>query len=468
MFDLILHDVLLPETEDKAIRFMPVFVGDKPPFPLKNAEYKSGCVTFFKARNTDEEDILLLGLGSKNNIKHINLRRAGGNAGRFLRDNGHSTAYLDPSFKASAEEIFDIIAGLALGTYCYKSQKNGNKNTAINLHALRSFVCEGTAKHVRSLCDGVFLARNLVNMPPNELYPASFAGIISDIFTDTDVKVDIYKGDELVNEGFVGTIAVGGGSKNPPHYIKLTCVSDTTKPHLVLIGKGVTFDMGGMNVKTGADLSISRMDMGGAAAVAGAMRIIQKQGLRANITALIPMAENLPSGSAFLPGAVLRYPDGTSVEICNTDCEGRLILADAMLHARRLNADTIIDIATLTIVGLGDRRAGIWGDDDLCRILIDIGEQTGDRLWQIPLVEEYEEYLKSDTADIKNFAVGKEGGSILAALILKHFIGGEAKWAHIDCASVVAAGTSHGFTPIGATGFGACMLAEFAYTYFAG
>lgn len=223
----------------------------------------------------------------------------------------------------------------------------------------------------------------------------------------------------------VGLITVGKGSVHPLTMVEIRYCTDPSLPLTALIGKGVTFDMGGMNVKAGRDISDARMDMGGAAAVAGALDILTSVKARANLLVLLPIAENVPDGGAFLPSDVIRYPNGLSVQTANTDAEGRLILADALIHADRLGAKQAIDIATLTgNVGeaLGLKLAGIWGDSGMTAKLIASGNDCGDRLWPMPLVDDYEELLKSDYADMTNISPISYGGAIVAALFIRRFV----------------------------------------------
>ena len=458
---LITHDEYM--NEDLGVEIIPVYTGDAVNPTLKESEYEPEKITLFRARSESEKDVLFVGLGNKCEITPYKLRCAGGVTGKFIRENKYESALLSPVFNTGAGEFAE---GFLLGSYVfdrYKSREKSNGKDII-LHSAKSSVSEADAEKIRAMTNGAFFARDLVNMSSNELYPHAFAEIAAERFADTDVKVKVYNEEEFGKEGFAGVAAVGRGGGHKPCYLELTYKTDETKPLLALIGKGVTFDMGGMNVKTCRDLSGSRGDMSGAAAVAGAFDIIRSLRLKANIAGLIPLAENLPGSRALLPGTVVTYPQGTTVEVCNTDCEGRMILADAILHAGRLGAECVIDIATLTGnigTALGNRMSGIWGDGGLCNVLVNIGDALGDKLWKMPLPLEYNEYIKSNCADIRNLPTNNNAGAITAALFLKHFVKDNTAWAHIDMAATAMINKPYGYLPKGASGYGARLLAQY-------
>lgn len=233
---------------------------------------------------------------------------------------------------------------------------------------------------------------------------------------------------------------------------------------LALVGKGVTFDLGGMNVKTASDISDARMDMGGAAAVIGAMDILIRKRANVNVTALIPVVDNVPDAEAMLPSSVIRYPNGVTVQVANTDGEGRLIIADALIHAANIGANQAVDIATLTgnvgaALGLG--IAGIWGDADITQSLVEIGERNGERLWPMPLMDEYEADLRSNYADLRNVSTSPFAGAITAALFIRRFVAESMSWVHIDMAGTVQYKQDVGYSEAGATGYGARLLADY-------
>ena len=312
--------------------------------------------------------------------------------------------------------------------------------------------------------EGTMFARDLCNEPSNHLRPTMLVERIRDRFSDREVQMQVYTGEELEKRQMNGLLTVGKGSTVPPAMVQLTYCTDPTKPSIVLIGKGITFDTGGINLKTSRDLSDMRYDLGGAAAVIGAMDILTRMEIKANVTALIPTAENMPDGGAMRPGDIIQYPNGLSVQVGNTDAEGRLVLADALLHAKTLGAQEVIDAATLTgaiVRALGLRLAGVWGEESMVATLQLLGEKCGDKVWPMPLVEEYEELIRSDYADISNQSKSVNAGAITAALFLRHFVSDSYKWAHIDLAAPVESTQTKGYLVTGATGYGARLLADY-------
>src|SRR5699024_11023661 len=237
-----------------------------------------------------------------------------------------------------------------------------------------------------------------------------------------------------------GILAVNRGSKYDPAFIELHYKGNPSKPLIALVGKGVTFDTGGISLKGSRDLSDMRMDMGGAAAVAGAMKLLADSKADVNVVGLIQTVENIPDRHSLLPGDIISFKNGHTVQVGNTDAEGRLILADGLIRAGELNADYVVDIATLTgaiVNALGPKLGGIFGAEDLMMELKQIGDENGDFVWPMPLVDEYEATLKSDYADFSNISNQGPGGSITAALFLRKFVPEKAKWIHVDMASVM-------------------------------
>ncbi|MFD0957956.1 leucyl aminopeptidase family protein [Paenibacillus chungangensis] len=313
--------------------------------------------------------------------------------------------------------------------------------------------------------EAVMLASDWCNEPSNVMTPHRLTEACREHFSSLPgMECNVIEDDALHELGMSGLLTVGMGSSHGPAMIELAYRTKTELPLIALIGKGVTFDMGGMNVKEGKDLSEARYDMGGACAVLGAMHMLAKLGMEANIVALIPTAYNVPDGEAYVPSTVIAYPNGLHVQVGNTDAEGRLILADALLHAQRLGASRIIDIATLTgnvgqALGLG--MAGVWGDMEMSLALHELGERNGDRNWTMPLVEDYEELLHSDYADMNNIGSSPYGGAIQAALFLRRFVDKDVCWTHIDMANTVQAKSGRGYTPAGATGYGVRLIADY-------
>jgi len=408
----------------------------------------------------NQPDILLVGLGEADKFQPCLIREAAGNAARALDKEQRLKAAV--AFEALPgllpEDIAAWVEGSLLGIYSFDKYTRKPKERAMGT---TRFI--GEAHHYadweeairlgQTRAESTIWARELANEPPNRLRPQTLAERVIERFAATTAKVTIYRAEELERSGFAGTAAVGKGSAYPPLFIEVRYCSDETKPLIAWIGKGITFDTGGISLKRDHDISDMRMDMAGAAAVLGALDLVVRSGAAANVAVLVPAAENSPSDRALLPGEIIRYANGLTVQVGNTDSEGRLVLADALLHAHRLGAETAIDLATLTyaVVGaLGSKVAGILGDDGLARELQAAGRPFDERLWQLPLVEEYESYLDSDYADTNNISHVGEAGAITAAFFLRKF----------DMNGVKAVSSASGEKAVGATGYGVRMLAE--------
>lgn len=307
----------------------------------------------------------------------------------------------------------------------------------------------------------VRLARDLGNRPGNDLSPTIFAKELTEMFFKSPVRATVMGVKDLEKEGLRGIVAVGRGSVEEPRMVRLEYRAKKPKASVVLVGKGVTFDAGGISIKPAADMAEMKYDMAGAAAVVAAMRMVAEEQPPLKVAGLIPLVENLPSGSALKPGDILTLGNGTTVEIENTDAEGRIMLADAMAYAGRLNPDLLVDLATLTgacKVALGQEFAGLFcNDNELAQQLERLGRRTGDRVWRLPLLPEYRELLRSDWADLKNS--GSRWGSLPAsAAFLERFVPERVRWAHLDIAGVSDVRRAANGLPVGATGFGVRLL----------
>lgn len=469
-------DIQVGNGHNAEVVVYPVFAQtslDRVPYTLRPHMKKLGEATWFFDQN-NEQHTLIVGLGEKSDFSLETLRAAAGHAGRAVekeRFNTVSVQLTDLTREQFAEK--DVVAawveGWMLGTYAFDTYLTDKGDRSLS----QMWIASGDrrleeAVHIgRVRAQGTMYARDLCNEPPNVLRPQSLAEAIVHRFRGTDVTVKVYEGEDLVANEMNGLITVGRGSEHPPAFVEARYCTDADQPLIALVGKGMTFDTGGISLKKGRNISDMRMDMGGAAAVVGSLDILTKLNARVNVVALIPTAENTLDGGAMLPGEVIRYANGTSVQVGNTDAEGRLILADALLRAKALGAKTVVDIATLTgacAQALGPEMAGIWGSESLLRVLQEIGEQSGDRVWPMPLIEEYAELIKSDYADVMNISSVAYGGAITAALFLKTFVDPAMDWAHIDMAGPMERGKTKGYHTKGASGFGARLLADFVIT----
>ncbi len=307
----------------------------------------------------------------------------------------------------------------------------------------------------------VRLARDLGNRPGNDLTPEAFATEVSAMFAGSAVRVTVMGAKELEKDGLRGILAVGRGSVQEPRMVRLEYRAKKPRAALALVGKGVTFDAGGISLKPAADMAEMKPDMAGAAAVVAAMRTVAEDLPPLKVVGLLPLVENLPSGSALKPGDIVTMCNGTTVEVDNTDAEGRLLLADAMAYAARFHPEVIVDLATLTgacKVALGAELAGMFANDDVLAAQLErLGHSTGDRVWRLPLLPEYRHVLRSEWAAIKNSG-GRWGSLPASAAFLARFVPEKARWAHLDIAGVAYVSRSHNGLPPGATGYGVRLL----------
>ncbi len=370
------------------------------------------------------------------------------------------------------------LEGIILGNYAYEqfkvAEKSKEKKTetfvpevVFVVGDLDQALVTAELERLQTVCERVNRVRDLVNHPPAFLGPEEFAGEAVKSATECSLKIELWDENRLQNEGYTGLLAVGRGSNKPPRMVALTYepkTDDNKKvPHVVLVGKGITFDSGGLSLKPGASMMDMKSDMAGAAAVLGAMEIIGKLGAQVKVTGILALAENMPSGTAQAPGDIIVMKNGKSVEVKNTDAEGRLILVDALQLGASLKPDFMVDAATLTgacRVALGIEIGAVLGRDaDLINRLKAAGEESGEILWELPLEKAYLEGMKSDFADIANIGNSAYGGTITAALFLGEFVPEDIPWAHLDIAGPAYPGKKWKYFAPGATGYGARIMA---------
>ncbi len=320
-------------------------------------------------------------------------------------------------------------------------------------------------KTVRMYRESVYFARDLANRPGNDLTPEALASAARDMAEEVgNLRVTILGLKELQKEKCGGILAVAQGSVEEPKMIVIEHRPKKPKKSVVIVGKGVTFDSGGISIKPSAGMGWMKYDMCGAATVMGVMRAVAALELPIKVVGLIPTAENMPSGSAIKPGDIITAANGKTIEIDNTDAEGRLLLADALHYSARFNPDVVLDFATLTgacVVALGHECAGIMGNDtELIDQLVKIGEDSGERVWPLPLFDEYFGYLKSEWADMKN-AGSRWGGAVTAGAFLKQFVPEKVSWAHFDIAGVGYLEKEHNGQSVGGTGFGVVLVSTY-------
>ena len=339
---------------------------------------------------------------------------------------------------------------------------------AVELIGLPAAASDGLT-HVNATCAGVELARQLVAAPPNHVTPARLAETAAQLANDHKLELTVLEREDCEARGMGAFLCVSQGSDLDPKFIHLIYRPDgEVKRRVALVGKGLTFDSGGYNLKVGAaQIDMMKFDMGGSAAVLGAMRSIGEQRpAGVEVHAVVASCENMINGSAVHPGDIVKAANGTTIEINNTDAEGRLTLADALLYACELQPDAVVDLATLTgacVIALGDEMAGLWSNDDaLAEALSGSADAAGEGLWRMPLRKSYKDGLKSLLADMKNTGP-RAGGSITAALFLQDFIAENTAWAHIDIAGTVWSDKGRGLNPAGATGYGVRTLVNWVH-----
>ncbi len=314
----------------------------------------------------------------------------------------------------------------------------------------------------RVVAEATRLARDLTNTPSDQKHPAWFAEQVEAAVAGHGLRFTVWEPDRLAAEGFGGILAVGGGSARGPRLVRLDWEPAGATRHVVLVGKGITFDTGGISIKPVDGMKLMRKDMGGAAAVTAATLAVARLGLAVRVTALAPLAENSVSGSAWRPGDVVCHYGGRTSEVLNTDAEGRVVLADALAYAAELDPDHVVDLATLTganAVALGKRTAALYSDsDELAEALTEAAQASGERVWRLPLNDDYLDSIRSDVADLANSGDGG-AGSITAALYLREFTGAaRGRWAHFDMSAPSWADSSDGELTKGATGWGVRTL----------
>jgi leucyl aminopeptidase len=309
----------------------------------------------------------------------------------------------------------------------------------------------------------VYLARDLENAPGNEIYPETLAATAQQSVKKYGYRCEVWDKKKIETMGFGGLLAVNSGSTRPPRFIILEYNAGRKDLEtVVLVGKGITFDSGGISIKPASGMAEMKMDMSGAAAVIGTLEASARLKLPVHLVGLIPTTENMPSGSSMRPGDIITHYGGKTSEVDNTDAEGRLILADALAYAEKFKPSAVIDLATLTgavVVALGHHATGMFGnDDELMARLKEAGDKSFERVWQMPLFDEYEKQIKSDIADVKNVG-GRWAGAITAAWFLKKFIG-DYKWVHLDIAGTAILEDELPYSPKGGSGVGVRLLTE--------
>lgn len=419
-----------------------------------------------------DRTFLVIGLDSANPTANT-LREAAGFAARQAKDFAELVFDLPTNDEGDALAIAE---GACLGSYQFEEFKSKPKALTSNSVLVVSDAKPSTKSlaHVLTLSAAVETVRDLGNTPPNLLYPEKLAQEIQRAAKGTTASVEIWDVKKLKEEKCAGILSVGQGSSRPPRLIKVEYKPKGATKHLALVGKGITFDTGGLTLKPGIGMLGMKFDMAGAATVGLAAIAIAKLGLPIQVTAYLCVAENMPSATATRPSDVIKFRNGKTVEVTNTDAEGRLVLADGLILASESKPNLIVDVATLTgaaRIALGVRTAGLMGTDAGVSKLQDAAKASGEALWHMPLAKELRKLLNSDTADLVNSKLGNpSGGMLVGGHFLKEFVGTKSKstedlveWAHLDIAGPANNEEApFGYTPVGGTGVMLRTLIEVA------
>lgn len=411
--------------------------------------------------------VVTTGLGEADVTPERVRRAAAHGVKRALEATGAGEVAITVSLDLAEPEVISAAAeGALLATYRYpKPGKPEPSASASRIDVVGPKQVREATAAAAVMAEAVMTARDWVNTPANVLYPESFAEAARAAMRGLKVEVEVLDEKALARGGFGGILAVGGGSARPPRLVRITWAPRGATAHLAMVGKGMTFDSGGLDLKTAEGMYTMKCDMAGAAAVIAAVRAVAQLGLKVKVSAFAAMAENMPSGTAYRPSDVLTMHAGTTVENGNTDAEGRLVLADTLSLAGRESPDLIVDVATLTgacVIALGERTSGLMtSDDETADRVLDAAEAAGEMVWQLPIPEEMGEALKSDVADLKSTA-SRHGGALFAAAFLREFVPGGTHWAHLDIAGPAWADKPYDYVAKGGTGAGVRTLIALA------
>jgi leucyl aminopeptidase len=415
--------------------------------------------------------VLAIGLGAESARSLNVLRTAAGVAARALSGIKKATFALPAESAADAGAVAE---GILLGSYTYTSLKGTGTAHKTKPVARVSLIGAATPEvkqavaEAQIVTDAVNGARDLVNAPGNVINPETFAAAAVDLLAELPVSVRVLDVDDLIEGGYGGIVGVGQGSDNPPTLVVAEYKPAKPVATLALVGKGITFDSGGLHIKPPQAMLGMKNDMGGAAAVLQGVAAIAKLGLPVAVTGYMALAENMPSGGATRPGDVVVHRNGATTEVRNTDAEGRLVLADALVDAAATKPDLLVDIATLTggqLVALGPKQAAILGRSDAARDKVQTAAGlAGESVWPLPLNDDLRHIIESDIADYGN--VGRvfspHGSTIVGGLFLSNFVPEKQEWVHMDIAGPAFADSAWGYNPVGGTGFGVRTFVQLA------
>ena len=443
---------------------------------LKDMEGKLGKLSIIPIPGKKPaQRILLAGIGRREDLTKDTIRYVSGKIAQKIRElklKEFSIITPPNTITDQISSVSQIIEGVKMSLYKFEKFKAEkiDKSPDLTIIVSKSNKISKAIKVAETVADGAIFTKSIANLPPNECTPTTLANFAKDISKKNKMKCTVISQPELKKKGFGGISAVGKGSKNEPKLITIEHNGGfkTQKP-IVLVGKAVTFDTGGISLKPGQSMDEMKFDKCGGCTVLGIMKSVSELKLPINVVGIIPSVENMPSGEAYRPGDIIKLYNGKTAEILNTDAEGRLILADALAYGeKQYSPKAIIDFATLTgacIVALGNNVAAIISNNEqLTKKITDSSKTTTEEIWELPLTQDYMDMIKSDVADIKNVGIGRAAGTITAAAFLKNAIK-DTPWVHLDIAGVAwtqgAATKEKPYNPKGATGFGVRLILDY-------
>jgi len=424
------------------------------------------------AAGSNIKRVLLLGIGDKKNLEPEKTRNLTGKVVNKSKELAADEFVIIPFKDIDNEHISAIVEGIKLSDYSFSNYKKDEDRTELDQVRILTGkdlpAIKNSIKSSSVLSDAVIFTRDISNLPPNDCSPKVLANFSEKLSANSKIKVRVIKKKEMERCGFGGILAVGRGSSSAPNLIVIeyTGSAKNDKP-IVVVGKAVTFDTGGISIKPSEKMEEMKYDKCGGCNVIGIMKAISDLDLKTNVIGIIPAVENMPSGDSYRPGDIIKMYNSKTVEVLNTDAEGRIILGDALAFAvKTFTPQLIIDMATLTgaaIIALGSNVAALMGNNrELVTKILEYSKQTGEKIWELPLFDDYKEQLKSSNADIKNIG-GRGGGAITAAAFLSYFVD-DIPWAHLDIAGTAwnQEGTKEKtYNPKGATGFGIRTIVKF-------
>ena len=466
--------------DDAAVVGVPVFAGRSMPGSGPHADLGQLAQRGFEGKlcetmvvpSADGRTVVAVGMGPEGKVDAEALRRAAAALVKATwKDTAVATTLLAaaPAGMEAAAAAQAVAEGATLASYRFTKYKSDPKACRMQSMVVVGPLTAGAGlERGARLADAVNLARDLVNEPAGDMTPQRLADVAAEIADREGLSLSVLDESALAAERLGGLLGVAAGSTEPPRLIELVYDPPDARATVALVGKGITFDSGGLSIKTAEGMETMKTDMSGAAAVLAAMSTLPTMAPGVKVIGIIPATENMPGGSATKPGDVLRIRNGTTVEVLNTDAEGRLVLADGLSLAVEAGVDAILDLATLTgacVVALGRRIAGLMGNNDGWMAQVqDAATRAGEPVWPLPLPDDYRKGLDSEVADLKNIGGGRYAGALTAGLFLKEFVA-DVPWAHLDIAGPARSEEDNAYTPKGASGFGVRTLVELVTRY---